>query len=133
MRTERFINIIDQTTRLDDLPRMPLKAYAAPARAWRLKHPGFYGYKPVTTGIAGRTVKWEVCFTPARGGIEVVFTEEFTPDFLRLWRRPPVLTTEDRIAMERFGHTRTLRVSQLFSDYSPATLCPASPGHARGL
>ena len=123
VRTERFINIIDEDNPgLDDLPRMPFEG-SMQARAGMAAEDtlGFYGYKPVTTGIAGMTVKWEVWFyTRIGGGIEVVFTDEFTSGRYD-YAPPPVLTTEDRDRLERFGHDQTLRISQLFSDYSPAT------------
>lgn len=123
VRTERFINIIDaDNPELDDLPRMPFEG-SMQARAGMAAEDtlGFYGYKPVTIGIAGMTVKWEVWFyTRIGGGIEVVFTDEFTSGRYD-YAPPPVLTTEDRNRLERFGHDQTLRISQLFSDYSPAT------------
>lgn len=123
VRTERFINIIDEDNpELDDLPRMPFEG-SMQARAGMAAEDtlGFYGYKPVTMGIAGMTVKWELWFyTRIGGGIEVVFTDEFTSGRYD-YAPPPVLTTEDRNRLERIGHDETLRISQLFSEYSPST------------
>ncbi len=126
VRTERFINVIDEDNpELDDLPRMPFEGSMMGRAGISAQDTlGFYGYKPVTTGIAGMTIKWEVWFyTRIGGGIEVVFTDEFTSGRYD-YAPPPILTTEDRNRLERVRHDETLRVSRLFSEYSPATFMP---------
>jgi GWxTD domain-containing protein len=129
VRTDRFLNVIgEESPDLDDLPRLNHESTFGRAGMAAEDTLGFYGYKPVTLGLAGMTVKWEVWFYTQIGpGIEVVFTDEFTTGRYD-YAPPPSLTTDDRRRMDLIGADEELRVSRIFGEYSPATFMPRIVG-----
>ena len=129
VRTDRFLNVIaEDSPDLDDLPRMNHESMLGRAGMAAEDTLGFYGYKPVTMGLAGMTVKWEVWFYTQIGeGIEVVFTDEFTSGRYD-YAPPPMLTTDDRRRLDLISSSEELRVARLFGDYAPATFMPRITG-----